>query len=562
MAARPEEQPTLCDPSHPSAAYDICEETCGKCTDNCEDEPTGRFFVNGVGRNCEWLMIRPQFWGELCVPENDAWDVCMETCNNCPEEPTIAPIPTQPTTPRPTRQPTVGSTPPPPTNANSPPTRPPTPSPTAVGAAGDPCDDDITGRFFVSDSVGTQQCFWLASRPDEQAIYCHPGHPSGAYDLCEETCRKCVDDCIDDATVTFQVNGVFRNCAWLMLRPQFFSTMCVQGQVPFLGCQETCNNCIDDETPPLESRPTPRPTNPPPSTTPAPILPTRNPTPLPTISGGDNNQQAAGDPCDDDPTTRITVDGEGDQQCIWLAARPEQQQTLCSLNHPSNAYNVCVETCGKCTDNGCEDDPATRFDDQNGVSRNCAWLALRPQFHATECVFGKVPFFGCQETCDNCVSTTAPQPTPQPVIPPIINPPVATSQSAGDPCDDDPVGRFFVSDEIGTVQCRWLAARPAQRDIFCHPGSPSGAYDLCPETCGKCTDNGCVDDSTVRFDVDGVSRNCLWLSVRPGRITGVCLPGSPAFLGCQETCNNCVDTDASSRERRVVRRRQQRLLPL
>jgi hypothetical protein len=37
LASRPQHQKELCQPDHPSNAFSICEETCQKCVDDCED---------------------------------------------------------------------------------------------------------------------------------------------------------------------------------------------------------------------------------------------------------------------------------------------------------------------------------------------------------------------------------------------------------------------------------------------------------------------------------------------------------------------------------------------
>jgi hypothetical protein len=66
-------------------AYDVCAETCGKCTDDCEDTPGVDFFVSAaLGRqNCTWLSVRPAVQEKLCRYGQEAFDLCGESCNRC-----------------------------------------------------------------------------------------------------------------------------------------------------------------------------------------------------------------------------------------------------------------------------------------------------------------------------------------------------------------------------------------------------------------------------------------------------------------------------------------------
>jgi hypothetical protein len=90
LAACPEMQAILCDPQDPLHAYHICKETCGKCTDNCQDDPVAYFeYVNketGVVtlHNCLWLSLQNWVQDEVCNDSSSqAGTVCPETCNKC-----------------------------------------------------------------------------------------------------------------------------------------------------------------------------------------------------------------------------------------------------------------------------------------------------------------------------------------------------------------------------------------------------------------------------------------------------------------------------------------------
>lgn len=75
-----------------SGVYDICEETCGKCKETCEDDANVVFLVfiaddvDPEIRGCAWLNDRPRIRNSVCVPDHDAYEVCPETCNTCAGE--------------------------------------------------------------------------------------------------------------------------------------------------------------------------------------------------------------------------------------------------------------------------------------------------------------------------------------------------------------------------------------------------------------------------------------------------------------------------------------------
>ena len=75
--------PKLCVPGHP--VYDHCEESCGKCFDDCEDTPDETFFVNNVQKykDCKWLSTRWSWKKRLCRIGKEAFELCHESCNVC-----------------------------------------------------------------------------------------------------------------------------------------------------------------------------------------------------------------------------------------------------------------------------------------------------------------------------------------------------------------------------------------------------------------------------------------------------------------------------------------------
>jgi len=74
----------ICAPGQP--AYDHCPETCGKCTDTCEDAPNNRLFwinIRNGYQNCEWLSTRPLWRAKACRKNHSAYYACKEICNSC-----------------------------------------------------------------------------------------------------------------------------------------------------------------------------------------------------------------------------------------------------------------------------------------------------------------------------------------------------------------------------------------------------------------------------------------------------------------------------------------------
>lgn len=64
-------------------ARELCPETCGVCTDDCEDSPTAEVMVNGSLRTCEYLQLRPNIQQEVCIQGSEVWNTCREYCGNC-----------------------------------------------------------------------------------------------------------------------------------------------------------------------------------------------------------------------------------------------------------------------------------------------------------------------------------------------------------------------------------------------------------------------------------------------------------------------------------------------
>jgi hypothetical protein len=106
--------------------------------------------------------------------------------------------------------------------------------------------------------------------------------------------------------------------------------------------------------------------------------------------------------CDDDLTESFFVDDRrGNRTCSWLVRNLERWESdLCA--HGRDAFHVCAETCGKCSDN-CHDTPDVTFEVNNvQEDQTCEWLSTRPHPRKRLCKEGSPAWELCPETCHNC----------------------------------------------------------------------------------------------------------------------------------------------------------------
>lgn len=178
--------------------------------------------------------------------------------------PTLRPTkrPTNSPTPAPTPTPTMNPTPPArtklPTTASITPspvvpvtslleiaTPPPMDGFTVTGTTEDTCNDrELT--FIARDLQGGKTCAWLREAHDSFLEWlCVPG--TDAWNVCEETCGKCDENCVDSDDALFTVDGEPRDCAWLDSRPSRQAELCAQVEVAHLECKRTCGSCDDME---------------------------------------------------------------------------------------------------------------------------------------------------------------------------------------------------------------------------------------------------------------------------------------------------------------------------
>lgn len=117
--------------------------------------------------------------------------------------------------------------------------------------------------------------------------------------------------------------------------------------------------------------------------------------------------------CDDDlrrpfpssATTNTTTTTTTTESCVWLVAQSEAKKvTYCDPQHFSQAFFICRETCGACTDS-CEDDDDTDgvMIEYQGTLQSCLWLHQQTwELQDEVCRNSTVARMACRESCDVC----------------------------------------------------------------------------------------------------------------------------------------------------------------
>jgi hypothetical protein len=356
--------------------------------------------------------------------------------------------------------------------------------------------EDQKGNFWVDQETKDQllTCVELAALPDVIEKVCHNEHQ--AYQLCPDTCRKCIDNC-NDSPGTFFVNRHWGNqtCAWLVSKPAFQKFLCQPKYDAFHMCGESCDTCDvgapDDDT------------------------------------------------CHDSPGTFFVNRHWGQQTCAWLVSKPAFQKFLCRPKY--DAFHMCSEICDTCdvavteaptsppsTPARCDgkDSDETFFVNSNHGKKSCSWLAKKPGYRNFLCRPNFEAYSKCGETCDSCESV----PSSAPSTPSISAAPTG--------CEDTD-GTFWVQQQRHSKDCMWLRRRTNERtrDQLCQE---SHVRAICPELCGACTDD-CEDDPDATFEVPNHGdQTCKWLSIRPVIAKKYCAdPSHPAYELCGETCDTC-----------------------
>jgi hypothetical protein len=194
--------------------------------------------------NCAKLSDNTREQSRLCKDGSDAWIFCPETCNSC-IQPSASPS-NVPTTATPTSAPVPTLRPLP----SSPPSVSKAPSMSIHPTIDATCDDLQDVTFAVASLNDTlKTCDWLAdkNRVTYRVELCVPSNV--AYHMCEETCGKCTDNCVDAEMGEFpnlDVSSKMMTCSDLAKQGERQrARYCDQGKSPLAEqlCKETCNTC-------------------------------------------------------------------------------------------------------------------------------------------------------------------------------------------------------------------------------------------------------------------------------------------------------------------------------
>mmetsp|Transcript_11603 Transcript_11603/g.17846 ORF Transcript_11603/g.17846 Transcript_11603/m.17846 type:complete len:930 (+) Transcript_11603:317-3106(+) len=366
--------------------------------------------------------------------------------------------------------------------------------------------------------VAGLDCAYIARFPDLIESQCVSGKL--AWDTCEDTCGRCQDNC-KDKPGRFYIDERWgdRTCLWLSIRPEYVARFCKPGNIAYTLCGELCNTCEHQFWP--TSFPSNSPTQ---SMMPTTLSPTTNvPTPAPTT---------------DSPTT-----GHSTVPTITESLVPSIPPTLTPTTE----------------EEGCNDSVNDTFlvatPRRNLGHRSCAWLSRMKVWQWILCKPGNKAYDVCPGICGKCTLVPSAMPSAMPVTPtvspthefqiPTRSPaPTIAPTKKKQVCEDSLTDTFVVGTArrtIGKRDCSWLSRKVVWQQILCQPGQ--GAYDACPELCGKCFDN-CHDESNYTFFVNDrlQYRSCRFLKFRPDLATRLCkVPDISA--ACRETCNSCTEEE-------------------
>jgi hypothetical protein len=371
--------------------------------------------------------------------------------------------------------------------------------------------EDQRGSFWVEQSKKDQlvTCSQLGINPDMMETVCRRNH--AAFYVCPETCKKCTDNC-NDSDGDFFVNQKWgrQQCSFLATKPGFRNFVCRPGFDAYTLCGETCNSCGDSD---------------------AALILTTVPAAV----------------CSDSRESIFINRYIGHRKCGWLTHNPAFASFMCSPEF--DVFHKCRYTCNSCdatpppsslpstfptgaqssatTDTICSDSTNEIFVSKIVGYQTCDWIVQNPAFRGYLCRPGFDAFNECRETCKSCDDSNFRRTEEE-------------SLSLRLTCEDSIEPEALVIEELEgpSRDCAWLGNNPDWQADLCL--SDHGAWAICPEICGACTDN-CDDDpvATFEFGEAGFRGNCQWLSLRPEQAEQYCVELHPANEVCRETCGTC-----------------------
>jgi len=130
--------------------------------------------------------------------------------------------------------------------------------------------------------------------------------------------------------------------------------------------------------------------------------------------------------CGNDPTFEYFAKNK-ERACTWFRFKESRRTEFCLVSEVNTA---CKQTCGEC----CEDDPAYRFNRNNGIEADCAWVGENSKrinrycvLEATQSRNGRSVRDACPVTCAYCQPTITVAPTGAPTKVVVTTAPVTTA---------------------------------------------------------------------------------------------------------------------------------------
>lgn len=270
--------------------------------------------------------------------------------------------------------------------------------------------------------------------------------------------------------------------------------------------------------------------------------------------------------CDDNRLFFFSTNTEGKKDCEWLAEKEERQEKWCDTYIGRTGTKVkyeCRKTCSNLFDvlgcnpktgSTCKDKPGYMFMTSSAGTVNCAWLAKKTERQARWCTtFGsdlksdsKV-MYNCQVACKEFHNLSCKEYDNR--IYPVK-------------CRDSP-SFSFKTDNAGTQNCDWLAAKDTRQDKWCNTKGSNDEADykvkyycrnsckrynsICPERTAPTIN--CKDRRYFRFQTTNAGEvNCEWLKVNEVRKNKWCTSkgsdGKSEYkvkFYCQDACSKYIE---------------------
>jgi len=486
--------------------HENCPITCGIC---CEDDQFFHFEdIGGEDVHCKWITDNSERKDKWCSESFNGKmirDSCPYSCDQC-TLPHISVLPT-------------------------------------AFPSADHCHDDSS----YMDENG-ESCESINYNEELRSTLCQLDEVNKS---CPTSCGEC---CEDDDHFTFNVDDKTHDCDWIstaMLARHWDHNICttLKGMNDMLvgnACPRSCNKCRDNES----------------------LHPTNYPTMTPIH-----------DHCHNNDSFRFKG-----KSCNWIRHIETRRSSYCKYD---DVKDNCPVTCGEC----CEDNDHYSFVIGDETMKCDGLLpAKATEKYCGKWINKKLVRNECAKSCNYCEGppklSEEPSSIPYtlPTSSPSNDPSSAPFETPYLPCLNDNSYRY---ESKAKKSCKWIKENEERRLTLCEldevkAGCPvlcgeccrnnelyrhdsnekkscewikrmdetylcnvEEVKDNCPSMCGEC----CMDDNEYTFGVDGVTRDCNWLSQQilahaprhwwDENMCNELSNGKKVRDGCTKSCNAC-----------------------